>query len=245
MGDLMSDAESEVADGPDAIALFRPVRAEALKPFLDLDDESEESEGIYAEELEDGSFLLHTFQPFSVFEEGGMDAIQWLAQFGEALPEVHEDPRGILFFPDSIEPEATTYDGVVEEVGDEGSWLSPGDIELPEGLANAMQGVDMGALQQLAGQLLGATTAMEQGSAPPEELARMLTGLQEQLASTLGVDVNALTAAAQQFQQQHGGGAGAAAEDDEELDDDPDGDRETLPTAMPGVKPSSPPKSTK
>ena len=99
----------------DAVALFRPVRPEALKPFLDLDDQSEESEGIYAEALEDGAFLLHTFQPFALFAESPELAHDWLAQFGDALGEVHDDPRGILFFPDSVEPEATTYAGVVAE----------------------------------------------------------------------------------------------------------------------------------
>jgi len=126
----MSDAESDA----DAVALFRPRRVEALKPFLDLDDESEESEGIYAEALEDGSFLLHTFQPFALFAESDDVAHTWLEQFGEARGEVHDDPRGILFFPDSIEPEVSTYAGVVEEAGEEGVWVA---VE-PELDANAL-----------------------------------------------------------------------------------------------------------
>jgi hypothetical protein len=117
----MSEAEAE-ADA-DAVALFHPANPEALKPFLDL-DEAEESEGIYAEELEDGSFLLHTFQPFAIFEENGSEAREWLAQFGDALDQVHDDPRGVLFFPDTLEPEATTYAGVVEEAAEEGVWVS-------------------------------------------------------------------------------------------------------------------------
>jgi len=110
--------------GADAVALLRPVRREALVPFLDLDDESDASDGIYAEPLDDGAFLLHTFQPFAIFAEGGEAAHQWFAQFGASLPEIHADPRGVLFFPDTIEPEATTYEGVVAEAGGEGLWLS-------------------------------------------------------------------------------------------------------------------------
>ena len=48
----------------DAVALFRPKNADALRPLLDLDDD-DDSDGLYAEELEDGSFLVHTFQPVS------------------------------------------------------------------------------------------------------------------------------------------------------------------------------------
>ncbi len=83
-------------DSPDAVALFRPTRPEALTAFLDLDEENEECKGIYAEALDDGSFLeehrrdgggarpprgraerddepelslLFTFQPFEAFAE--------------------------------------------------------------------------------------------------------------------------------------------------------------------------------
>src|SRR5688572_23227719 len=100
----------------DAIAVFHPKDPDQLKPFLDLDDESEESDGLYAEALADGTMLVHTFQPFEVFEQNPGEARAWLSQFGAALPDVHDDPRGLLFFPDTYEPNATTYDAVVAEM---------------------------------------------------------------------------------------------------------------------------------
>ena len=143
----MADAATEPhieeeEEGVDAVALFRPVRADALTPFLDLDDDAAESSGIYAEALEDGSFLLYTFQPFEAFTEDPSVAHAWLAQFGEALADVHEDPRGLMFFPDDVEPEGTTYEGVIEEVGEDAFWVS------------LTGGIDVDALRALAAQLL-------------------------------------------------------------------------------------------
>ena len=156
----MVDAATEPLteeEGVDAVALFRPVRPDALTPFLDLDDDAEESNGIYAEALEDGSFLLYTFQPFEAFTEDPSVAHAWLAQFGEALAEVHEDPRGVMFFPDDVEPEATTYEGVIEEVGDDAFWVS---------LAG---GIDVDALRALAGQLLEGIQGQFAALAPDSE----------------------------------------------------------------------------
>lgn len=171
----------------DAIVLFRPLRPDALKPFLDLDEESEESDGIYAEALEDGSFLLHTFQPFALFAESPHVAHAWLAQFGEALDEVHDDPRGVLFFPDSIEHDATTYAGVIAEVAEEGVWVSLAAEIAPDDLAALLPpGIDMDALRSLAGQMLGGP---QDGSAPAAssfDIAKMFEGMQGQLVETLG-----------------------------------------------------------
>lgn len=185
----MSDAADSDADA-DAVALFRPRRLEALKPFLDLDDESEESEGIYAEALDDGSFLLHTFQPFALFAASDDVAHTWLDQFGEALGDVHDDPRGILFFPDSIEPEVSTYEGVVEEVGEEGMWI-PLVPELDaNALAAALPGVDMAALQALAGQLMGGGAPDGKNPAVSSfDIAKMFEGMQGQLADALGIEL--------------------------------------------------------
>jgi hypothetical protein len=110
------------SDDVDAVAIFRPRSVDALTPFLDL-DEAEESEGLYAEPLDDGSFLVFTFQPYAAFEQSEDAALEWLALFGDALPEVHEDARGLLFFPDSLEPEGRTYDAVVGEVEEHGVWV--------------------------------------------------------------------------------------------------------------------------
>lgn len=162
----------------DAIAVFHPQDPEQLKPFLDLDD-SEESDGLYAEAFEDGTFLVHTFQPFQVFEENPAEAHAWLAQFGPALDVIHDDPRGLLFFPDSCEPAATTYEAIIEELADKGIFITPDAPTL-----------DLEALQSLANQLLGGmqgapgTPATGAGSF---EIAKLLEGMNEQLANALGV----------------------------------------------------------
>jgi hypothetical protein len=107
----------------DAVAVFRPKVFEKLLPYLDLDEDSEESTGLYAEKLEDGSVLVHTFQKYQGFVRDPRMARMWLAQFGEDLQLVHDDPRGILLFPDLLEPDGTTYEAVVEEAANECLWV--------------------------------------------------------------------------------------------------------------------------
>ncbi len=173
----------------DAVALFRPKDAAKLRPFLDLDDETEESDGLYAEALDDGAMLVHTFQPFEVFEQNPSEAREWLAQFGDALPDVHEDPRGMLFFPDTCEPDSTSYDAVVTEVGEEGIWISTSlevasdeDEAYAGWPAEALPPIDMQTLQAFAGQLLG-------GDAPATsfQVARLFEGVQQELLEALGI----------------------------------------------------------
>ncbi|HVJ90202.1 MAG TPA: hypothetical protein VM580_10400 [Labilithrix sp.] len=171
----------------DAVALFRPKSFERLRPFLDLDDESEECNGLYAEMLEDGSVLVHTFQPYAPFEQDPEVALEWLLQFGDALPEVHADPRGMLFFPHTCEPEGQSYDAIVEEVEDDGVWIEVVDDDEDAGMvipADALPpGIDIGKLQQLAGQLLGgeATT----GPLTSFDIGRLFQGVQNELLTAL------------------------------------------------------------
>jgi hypothetical protein len=172
----------------DAVVLVHPPQREALLPFLDLEDdeseESEESDGIYAEELEDGSFLLYTFQPFSIFADNQDEARTWLAQLGADASMVHDDPRGFLFFPDTVEPEAQSYDGVVAEAANEGIFVMPAGSPL----AAAIAGIDPSLLQALADHLLGA--AGEGGGDPKEplpfDIGKLLSGFQGQLLASLG-----------------------------------------------------------
>lgn len=107
----------------DAVALFRPKSPAALQPYLDLDDESEESDGFYAEALDDGSVLVHTFQPYAAFEASPIEGRAWLSEFGADLPLVHDDARGCLFFPDVCAPRGRTYDAVVAEIESAGIWI--------------------------------------------------------------------------------------------------------------------------
>ena len=170
----------------DAVALFRPKSAEKLKPFLDLDEEGDEDdeddEGLYAEALEDGSFLVFTFQPYAAFRADEGAARAWLAQFGEALPEIHEDARGLLFFPDSYEPDGRTYDAVVAEVESQGVWMAlEGDEhhDLAGQLAalGLPPGVDVAQLEQLAGQLMGHPSLKAQGGDEEHDVAGQLAAL--------------------------------------------------------------------
>lgn len=110
-------------ESADAIVVFHPRDPSKLEPFLDLDEDSEESDGIYAEKLDDGTYLVHTFQPFAVFLGNPDEALNWLEQFGDALDDCHDDPRGLLFFPDDLEPDGTTYDAIVAEVADKGLFV--------------------------------------------------------------------------------------------------------------------------
>ena len=173
----------------DAVAVFRPKDPAKLRPYLDL-DETEESDGIYAEALEDGAMLVFTFQPFEVFEQNPDEAQEWLAQFGDALPEVHDDPRGLLFFPDTCEPESTSYDAVVTEVGDRGVWIPVTADETSElgdeGAAWAAGGlppIDMQTLQAFAGQLLSGGEA----PATPFQVAKLFENVQQELLEALGI----------------------------------------------------------
>ncbi|HEU4406901.1 MAG TPA: hypothetical protein VFS43_16660 [Polyangiaceae bacterium] len=196
----------------DAIVVFHPKDPDRLTPFLDLDDESEESEEDerpYAEALEDGTFLVHTFQPFEVFVQAPDAASEWLAQFGDDLTAVHDDPRGFFFFPDDVEPEATSYEGLIAEIGDGGIFLG-GEPDDDDGA------LDLGALQALAGQLLGA----QAGDASPPgsfEVGQMIQNLQRNLIDALGIDPAQLDLASRDDRPDGGagddsdGGAGDAA----------------------------------
>jgi len=176
----------------DAVVLVHPPRREALLPFLDLDEDdedagegedSEDSDGIYAEELEDGSFLLYTFQPFAVFADNQDEARAWLAQLGADPTAVHVDPRGFLFFPDTIEPDAQTYDGVVAEAADEGMFVVPAGSPL----AAAVAGIDPKLLQALADQLLGGAGEGGEPKTPlPFDIGKLISGFQGQLLASLG-----------------------------------------------------------
>ncbi|MBX3228804.1 MAG: hypothetical protein KIT84_39675 [Labilithrix sp.] len=198
-----SETESE-SESVDAIALFRPRNKAMILPFLDLDD-GDNDEGIYAEELPDGSFLLHTFQPYALFAENPTEARTWLAQFGVALPEVHDDPRGFLFFPDDAEPdEPQTYDDVVRAAADDGMWIALGDVIAddeeeeddfmePGGqaaldlqqLMGMMGGgaIDPTLLEKLAGQLQGGAGPL--GAAGSFEIGQMFEQMQRGLLEAM------------------------------------------------------------
>lgn len=216
-------AEAEPAD---AIVLFRPKHKAMLLPFLDLDN-GENEEGVYAEELPDGSFLLHTFQPFELFQAPDA-AHEWLAQFGVALPEVHDDPRGFLFFPDDHEPEEpATYEDVVKAVGAAGVWVPPPapsdddedddeDLEPADQAALDLQSLlgmmgggaagapalDLETLQKLAGQL--AASAPSPQDVTSFDIGRMFEQVQRDLFEAVAAQAGVAPAQGEEEEQESG-----------------------------------------
>jgi hypothetical protein len=50
----------------------------------------------------------------------------WLHGYlGDALPRIHDDPRGVFVSPDVCEPRAKTYEGIIEELKDAGRFIDP------------------------------------------------------------------------------------------------------------------------
>ncbi len=100
--------------------------------------------------LEDAT-LVHTGVGFGEDLETLAYAIR--TSVGDALDH-HDDARGIFVLPDVAAPKATTYDGVIEEIGEAGEWvraMPAGEvpaslIEAPEGSFEAMMGQAMQAL---------------------------------------------------------------------------------------------------
>ncbi len=94
-----AEYDGMVADGYDPIPLLRPHA--------------------------DGSVSIFTALRF---EDNDADfAIRcWLHEhFGDALPRIHDDPRGVFVTPDICDPRADTYDGVVRELAGTGRWIDP------------------------------------------------------------------------------------------------------------------------
>jgi hypothetical protein len=210
----------------DAVALFRPKDLDKLKPFLDLDEDSDESEGLYAEALDDGAVLVHTFQPFEVFEQNPAEAREWLAQFGDVLSAVHDDPRGLLFFPDTFEPDGKTYDAVVAEVAEEGIWIATGLVDEDE---PGLPPIDMATLQAFAGQLLRGGEGESQ-PATSYDVARLFEGVQQQLLEALGMSEEELREAAGGELDEGGYEDGDGEDEDEEGEDDDEEDGGAKPS---------------
>jgi hypothetical protein len=97
--------------------------------------------------LDDGAVLLATMEPFGADRAAAtLELRTFLARaFGTALQEVHDDPRGVLAFPDACEPRARSYDGVAAEIAGAGVWLPlapPSQAELLERMTSMLSEVD-------------------------------------------------------------------------------------------------------
>ncbi|EYF05794.1 hypothetical protein [Chondromyces apiculatus] len=235
----------------DAIAVLHPRNPDVLRQYLDLDEESEESEGLYAEALPDGTMLVHTFQEFALFADDPEAGREWMAQFGDDLLDVHDDPRGVVFFPDSIEPEGQTYDAVVAEVIGDGAWVQVPELAGEDEARGEdeddeeYEDEDDDALAQGAGGVFGAA-----GAAFPQGMQRNMADMDlkdvAEMAQKLlsGLDFSALMAAEDPQQaltamqakmraqfEQFAREQGAAADDE---GDDDEGDDEGDDAEFPG-----------
>lgn len=196
----------------DALVLLRPKNPTLLEPYLDIDgdegddDESDESDKPYAERLADGAFLVHTFQPFAVFQGDPDEGRVWLEVLGDVLDAAHDDPRGVFFFPDEPAVEGDTYDAVVAEVeaARRGVWVPKALLSNAERASrNAALSRDLEEAKRMVAALTGAemtdedaqrAVAMAKGlSSGPSELAtpfgaaKLLEDVQKQLMGAMGL----------------------------------------------------------
>lgn len=79
-------------------------------------------------------------------------ALQVRLSLGDAL-DAHDDARGLLAFPDAVEPKSRSWAELVEELDGIGEWIPVVDATyLPKRLQNA----PAGSFESLAGQLMNA-----------------------------------------------------------------------------------------
>ncbi len=111
--------------GVDAIAVLRPKSSRKLRKHVDPDDPE-----VLLVPLDDGTLLFHSPLSYDDAEREPQRIRAWLeTTFGEDLAEAHDDPRGVLVFPDVCEPSAQSYDEVVEELAATSVWVALSDDE--------------------------------------------------------------------------------------------------------------------
>jgi hypothetical protein len=114
-------------------------------------------QGLTTKTLDDAT-LVHTKVDFSSEPAELADALQ--AQLGDAL-DAHDDERGVFVLPHVAAPKATSYQGVIDEVGELGMW-----VETSQAPAQALGGApDLGAFGALVSELMQ--------SLSPETIAEM------------------------------------------------------------------------
>jgi hypothetical protein len=106
--------------GIDAVALLRVKSMGAVQDRL----KPQPFHRPLMKQLDDGSVLLSTLARFGARGSNELPLRICLTQlFGNDLASIHDDPRGVLLFPDVAEPRGRTYEAVVAEVGAVGVWL--------------------------------------------------------------------------------------------------------------------------
>lgn len=120
--------------------------------------------------LDDG-VLVDTRVSFASEPEELAHALRRIA--GDALDR-HRDPRGVLLMPDVARPQGKTYDAVVDEIGEGGTWVSPDDEEQgDEGdgdlLATMMQAMSNPGMQDAIARARDAMMGAQAGAPPDQE----------------------------------------------------------------------------
>jgi hypothetical protein len=102
--------------------------------------------------LEDGA-LVKVGASFDEDPEELFDSL--VDVLGDVIDE-HDDERGVLMIPDVARPSAKTYDAIVEEIGEGGTWarepetaLGGGAAGLGDMLGQMMQAVGPGTLAEI------------------------------------------------------------------------------------------------
>ena len=85
------------------------------------------------EPLADGNVVWPTLVRFPRSNEDKESLASWLSErLGPDWEAVHDDVRGVFVYPDIIEPQAETYQAIIDELAEVGSWaLSPDTLEPP------------------------------------------------------------------------------------------------------------------
>ena len=74
--------------------------------------------------LDDGSALFSSFARFATSGPGAYELrVLLTCVFGDDLAKIHDDPRGVLLFPDVCEPKGRTYEDLVRQTEGAGVWL--------------------------------------------------------------------------------------------------------------------------
>jgi hypothetical protein len=114
---------------------------------------------------------------------------------GDSL-DAHDDARGILVFPDVVEPSGTSYSALVDEIGEAGEWVprvaaADAQVALPDGgdlsahlgqVMNAL-GPDLASLSQ---QLMSGDKQAFADAVSKVQNALASTGADKHLAEALG-----------------------------------------------------------
>lgn len=176
----------------------------------------------YAVSAIDDALLVHTGVSLAALDADAL-AEQLHDMFGDAL-EAHEHERGVPIFPASYSPNATTFAGLVEELGEAAEWITiwddaddeaadpfaalaggmPDPAQLQAMLGGAGGGNLLEAAMQMAQQLAGTEAFQDlKDKAASGEAVDPSQALASMGIDAGGLDLSAMAAQAQQMLSQN------------------------------------------